>query len=55
MGKLPKELQLIVSREHEDNGELTSVIKAVKSKVEARERFGMSTSVEKKIPIKEIV
>ena len=54
MEKLPKELRLIVSREYMDNWELTSVIKAVKNKVEAHERCGMSTSVEK-IPIKEIV
>ena len=55
MVKLPEELRLIVSREHRDNWELTSVIKAVKNEVEARERCGMNTSVEKKIPIKEIV
>ena len=55
MEKLPEELRLILSREHKDNWELTSVIKAVKNEVEARERCGMNTSVEKKIPIKEIV
>ena len=52
MEKLPEELRLIVSREHKDNWELTSVIKAVKNEVEARERCGMNTSVEKKSPLK---
>ena len=53
MEKLPEELRLIVSREHKDNWELTSVIKSVKNEVEARERCGMNTSVEKKSPLKE--
>ena len=52
MEKLPEELRLIVSREHKDNWELTSVIKAVRNEVEARERCGMNTSVEKKSPLK---
>ena len=52
MEKLPEELRLIVSREHKGNWELTSVIKAVKNEVEARERCGMNTSVEKKSPLK---
>ena len=50
MEKLPEELRLIVSREHKDNWELTSVTQAVKSEVEARERGGMNTSVAKKSP-----
>ena len=49
---MPEELRLIVSREHKDNWELTSVIKAVKNEVEARERCGMNTSVEKKSSLK---
>ena len=53
MEKLPEELRLIVSREHKDNWELTTVIKAVKNEVEARERCGMNTSVEKKSPLKD--
>ena len=53
MEKLPEELRLIVSREHKGNWELTTVIKAVKNEVEARERYGMNTSVEKKSPLKE--
>ena len=48
MEKLPEELRLIVSREHKDNWELISVIKAVKNEVEAGERCDMNTSVEKK-------
>ena len=52
MEKLPKELRLIVSGEHEDNWALTSVIKAVKNRVGARERCGMSTSVKRKSPLK---
>ena len=40
MEKLPEELRLIVSREHKDNWKLSSVIKAVKNEVEARERCG---------------
>ena len=52
MEKLPEELRLIVSREHKDNWELTSVIKSVKNEVEARERCGMNTSVVKKSPLK---
>ena len=55
MEKLPDELRLIVSREHKDNWELISVIKVIKNEVEAGERCDMNTSVEKKIPIKEIV
>ena len=50
MEKLPDELRLIVNREHKDNWDLTSVITAVKNEVEARERCGMNTSVEKKNP-----
>ena len=41
---------LIVSREHKDNWELTSVIQAVKSEVEAHERGGMNTYVEETSP-----
>ena len=52
MEKLPEELRLIVSSEHKDNWELTSVIKAVTNEVEAHERCGMNTSVEKKSPLK---
>ena len=52
MENLPEELRLIVSREHKDNWELTSVIKSVKNEVEARERCGMNTSVVKKSPLK---
>ena len=50
MEKLPEALQLIVSKEHKDNWELTSVRKAVKNEVEAHERCCMNTSVEKKSP-----
>ena len=53
MEKSPEESRLIVSREHKDNWELTSVIQAVKSEVEARERGSMNTSVEKKSPSRE--
>ena len=52
MAKLPKELRLIVSGKYEDNWELTFVMKAVKNKVEARERCVMSASVEKKSLLK---
>ena len=47
MVKLPEELQLMVSREDKGNREVTSVIKAVKNEVEARERCGMNTYAEK--------
>ena len=50
MEKLPEALQLIVSKEHKDNWELTSVRKAVKNEVEVHERCCMNTSVEKKSP-----
>ena len=52
MENLPEELRLIVSREHKDNWELPFVIKAVKNGVEARERFGMNSFMEKKSPLK---
>ena len=42
MEKLPEELRLTVSREHKDNWELTSELKAVKNEVEACERCGMN-------------
>ena len=44
MEKLPDELKLIVSRKHKENWELNSVLIAVKSEVEARERSGIRPS-----------
>ena len=41
MEKLPDELKLIVSRKHKEDWQLNSVLKAVKSKVEARECSGV--------------
>jgi len=45
--KLPDELRLIVSREHKDDWELDSVLQAVKSEVEARERCNIRPSIER--------
>ena len=47
MEKLPDELRLIVSREHKGDWELDSVIQAVKSEVEARERCYIRPSTER--------
>ena len=47
MEKLPDELRLIVSREHKGDWKLTSVMQAVKSEVEARERCALRASVER--------
>ena len=44
MEKLPDELKLIVSSKHKENCELNSVLIAVKSEVEARERSGIRPS-----------
>ena len=48
--KLPDELKLIVSRKHKDDWELISVLEAVKSEVEARERSGIQSTTEKPPP-----
>ena len=45
MEKLPDELKLIVSRRNKDDWELNSVLGAVKSKVEARERSGKEANI----------
>ena len=50
MEKLPDELKLIVSRKHKDDWELNSVLEAVKSEVEARERSGIQPTTEKPSP-----
>ena len=47
MEKLPDELRLIVSREHKDDWKLDSVLQAVKSEVEARERCNICPSTER--------
>ena len=47
MAKLPDELRLIVSREHKDDWKLDSVLQAVKSEVEARERCNIRPSTER--------
>ena len=44
MEKLRDELRLIVSREHKDDWKLYSVLQAVKSEVEARERCNIRPS-----------
>ena len=50
MEKLPDELKLLVSRKHKDDWELNSVLEAVKSEVEARERSGIQPTTEKPSP-----
>ena len=50
MEKLPDELKLIVSRRHKDDWALNSVLRAVKSKVEACERSGIQPTIEKTPP-----
>ena len=47
MEKLPDELRLIASREHKDDWKLDSVLQAVKSEVEARERCNIRPSTER--------
>ncbi|XP_044170405.1 uncharacterized protein LOC122954427 [Acropora millepora] len=50
MEKLPDELKLIVSRRNKDDWELNSVLGAVKSEVEARERSGIQPTIEETPP-----
>ena len=50
MEKLPDELKLIVSRRNKEDWELNSVLGAVKSEVEARERSGIQPTTEKTPP-----
>ena len=50
MEKLPDELKLIVSRRNKGDWELNSVLEAVKSEVEARERSGIQPTIEKTPP-----
>ena len=47
MEKLPDELKLIVSRKHKENWELNSVLNAVKSEVETRERSEIRPTTDK--------
>ena len=54
MDKLSGELKLIVSRKHKEDWQLDSVLMAVKSEVEARERSGMRSTTEKPAPKKPI-
>ena len=46
MEKLPDELRLTVNREHKDDWKLHSLLQAVKSEVEARERCNIRPSTE---------
>ena len=50
MEKLPDELKLIVSGRNKDDWELNSVLGAVKSEVDARERSGIQPTIEKTPP-----
>ena len=52
MEKLPDELKLIVSRRNKDDWEQSSVLGAVKSEVEARERSGIQPTIEKTPPMR---